>query len=501
MKPRLLLPAVRLALVLAPLSVGAAHAQSTVLYASDFEADGGGFVSVQGEWEHGVPTGPGGVHSGAKCWATDLDGQPDPGWHYLDSPVIDASAAAGADAILVRWWQYFDEQPIVFPYPTYRAYVRIGGGLSSQDLFGRDYDSGFDFADLPHIGWREVTAVLGPDYAVADLQLVFSWLGINADGFKLDDVSVEALHTTTVSSEDFEAGPGGFSGNWGYGSPSGCPLPAEAASGVFCWSTDIFNCSYGFDQTLLSPVIDLSPYANREEVYLAWNRSATFEVFGDGAHHQVSYDGGATFELASGWHHGAHGDLAHGFLKWTSYGLVLDPARGTDVQLRLRVITDFTEFEYAMTLDDFRLLVPEEVLGSGHNPPGSLFVSAGSFGLGASVELSVDDPGASFPAGSLGYVAIALGPDPLLPAGTPIPGLGMDAPGATGDLLVDLGTLVGIAGGAAWAPGAPAKVALAVPASPTLAGVAVWFQGALVDAAPSGLRVGLTTGLYEVLGL
>lgn len=102
MKPRLHLPATRLALALA-LAAGAPHAQSTVFFASDFEADDGGFVSVQGEWEHGVPTGPGGVRSGAKCWATDLDGQPDPGWHFLDSPVIDARAAAGADAVLVRW--------------------------------------------------------------------------------------------------------------------------------------------------------------------------------------------------------------------------------------------------------------------------------------------------------------------------------------------------------------------------------------------------------------
>ncbi len=490
----------RLALVLAPFAAGALHAQSTVLYASNFEGGDGGFAPVTGEWEHGVPTaGPGGAHSGTQCWATNLDGPPSaaPIPHLLMSPLIDATAAAGADAILVSWWQYIDELPLVFPFPNYSAYVFVSGTGFSQDLFGRKHSG--DLVNPPHVGWRRVTALLGPEHAVPDLRLTFRWTGTNCDGYNIDDVMVLALDTTTVASDDFEAGPGGFSGNWQHGTPGGCPLPATAASGTMCWGTSLTFCSYGSDQLLLSPVFDISPYANREEVYVSWNRWAFLEYFGDGVQHEVSYDGGTTFELASGWHHGASGPLDGGFYQWASYGIALDPTLGTSVRIRWHLTSDASEFAYGMVLDDVAVRVPEEVLGSGNNPPGSLFVSGGSFGLGGSVELSVDDPGFSFSSGSLGFVAIALGPDPLLPAGTPIPGFGMSAPGATGDLLIDLASLVDIAGGTTWAPGAPAKIVLPVPATPSLAGSPVWFQGAMVQTAPV-LRIGFTTGLYEVLG-
>lgn len=41
----------------------------------DFEADDGGFIGT-GDWEWGTPAGPGpgGAHSGSRCWATNLDG-------------------------------------------------------------------------------------------------------------------------------------------------------------------------------------------------------------------------------------------------------------------------------------------------------------------------------------------------------------------------------------------------------------------------------------------
>jgi hypothetical protein len=264
MRPRLV-PLLRCSSILLAtvLAAGGLAAQSTLLYASDFETDGGGFAVVSGEWEHGAPTGgPGGVHSGAKCWATDLGGDPaaTPVLHLLESPPIDASSAAGADAILVSWWQHLDEQPLLFPYPNYTAYAFANGTGFHQDLFGRWHDG---MVNPPYAGWLRMTALLGPEHAVPDLTLSFRWQGANCAGFSIDDVTVEALSTTTVAAEDFEAGPAGFTGTWQHGAPSGCPLPATAASGAFCLGTGITFCSHGLDQTLQGALVDAAPAGPR----------------------------------------------------------------------------------------------------------------------------------------------------------------------------------------------------------------------------------------------
>ncbi|MEM7306423.1 MAG: hypothetical protein AAF682_07130 [Planctomycetota bacterium] len=481
---------------------GGTAAQGAPLFSSDFETDDGGLTATLGQdWEHGVPTaGPGAAHSGAQCWGTNLDGAVSGGAQTLALPTIDASAAAGAPGIVVRWWQYFDEpDPLVFPFPGHRTFVTANSGVSSQTLFGRWITSlAGGSTDLPHVGWRQVVVVLGPDYATQALDIAFRYDGSSSDGMYVDDVSVEVLAGSVVSLDDFEAGPGGFAGDWQHGEQTGCPLPVSAASGTKVWSTNVDFCSHGTNQVLTSPVLDLAPYdfgGERREAFLTWSRFARFEA-ADGVHHEISYDGGTTWELGAGWHLDAN-QYAAGFFSWTGFGVAADLARGTDVRLRWRVTADDTEFEYGMWLDDFAIVAPQAIGGSGANPVGSLTVSGGGFALGGTLQMSVEDPADAFPTPAVTALGVSLGGDANLPAGTPLAGFGLSAPGAPGDLLIDAAALIAVLSGPSWAPGGTAQVDVPVPGSPSLAGTEVFLQGALLGLAPP--RVGLTNGLFGVL--
>lgn len=133
--------------------------------------------------------------------------------------------------------------------------------------------------------------------------------------------------------------------------------------------------------------------------------------------------------------------------------------------------------------------------GCGLNPAGSLVVVAGAPSIGTVLTLGVGDPGATMPAGAATALAVALLPDPAFPCGLVLPGIGLAAPGAAGEILVDLGSLIlPLLAGPAWAgPGLPSPYPFALPPAPALVGLAVHAQGALVD--PVTGRVGVTNGL------
>jgi formylglycine-generating enzyme required for sulfatase activity len=135
--------------------------------------------------------------------------------------------------------------------------------------------------------------------------------------------------------------------------------------------------------------------------------------------------------------------------------------------------------------------------GSGINPAGSLELTAGSPWIGTSFQLSVRNTAVANP--SLGFAYLYLASRPAQGgAGLVLPGLGLGAPGSSGELLIDVFppnpflTL-----GPTFYPGGTSSAAnfsLSVPPNPALVGVDVYAQGLLVTD-NQGFLLGLTNAL------
>lgn len=138
--------------------------------------------------------------------------------------------------------------------------------------------------------------------------------------------------------------------------------------------------------------------------------------------------------------------------------------------------------------------------GCGWNPAGSLALTSGSPALNQSFSLGVTDPGGSMPVGSISLLAISFLPTAPYPCGFLVGNAGMAAPGALGELLVDLGPLIiPILTGNTWAGvGTYAQFPFSVPYFPPAVGVTVYMQGALYHAPTA--RVGLANGLAVRFG-
>jgi hypothetical protein len=114
--------------------------------------------------------------------------------------------------------------------------------------------------------------------------------------------------------------------------------------------------------------------------------------------------------------------------------------------------------------------------------------------------LGFQNPFESQAAGSLSLLIGATAPAfTLFPCGFLLPGLGMDPASTIGELLVDVfppNPALVLPGPALAAPGDRAEIQLQIPADPSLNGMEVFFQGALLDLSPTaGIRRGLTEGL------
>jgi len=159
--------------------------------------------------------------------------------------------------------------------------------------------------------------------------------------------------------------------------------------------------------------------------------------------------------------------------------------------------------------DMFRfVVVPDattQVFGCGVNPAGSLSVVSGAPAVGTTLVLGIDNPLGTQAAGALPALGLATAAAPGFPCGVVLPGLGMTAPGADGELLLDVAppnpflTLLG----APWSgPGSPAPIALVIPANPALLGLELIAQGVMIDAAPgAGVPIGFTEGRILTFGL
>lgn len=139
--------------------------------------------------------------------------------------------------------------------------------------------------------------------------------------------------------------------------------------------------------------------------------------------------------------------------------------------------------------------------GCGGNPAGSLTTS-GRPAIGVTMALRVDNPLGTQAPGALAVLAVAFAPHAAFPCGQLVPGYGMSAPGANGELLLDLGTvgLTLLAG--PWAGvGQPVGFTLTMPPAPYLYGLPLYAQGLLLDLQPAAtVPIGLTTGVRLVVG-
>ncbi|MBK8976869.1 MAG: hypothetical protein IPM29_13200 [Planctomycetes bacterium] len=122
--------------------------------------------------------------------------------------------------------------------------------------------------------------------------------------------------------------------------------------------------------------------------------------------------------------------------------------------------------------------------GCGINPEGSLRATVGSTSLGRTFLVAIDNPVGSQPAGSLAALLLGFRPDAAYPCGSPIPGWGMSGP--IGELQVDPAPgLVTLSSGLVWnGPGALVQVPVSIPMQPSLAGLAAYAQGLLLDRSP-----------------
>lgn len=140
--------------------------------------------------------------------------------------------------------------------------------------------------------------------------------------------------------------------------------------------------------------------------------------------------------------------------------------------------------------------------GTAINPAGSLVVVSGQPSIGTNFTVGIDDPNGTMPAGNTATaMAITAFAQPNYPNGLVLANLGLSAPGASGELLIDPGSLiVPLIAGPNWAGvGQPAPYGFPIPALNALIGLTVEMQGVMVDL--TNARVGLTNGLTIRFGL
>lgn len=135
--------------------------------------------------------------------------------------------------------------------------------------------------------------------------------------------------------------------------------------------------------------------------------------------------------------------------------------------------------------------------GCGLNPAGS-FAVADTPAIGTGVAMVLTNPQVTQPFGSLAFFFVGTGTTGF-PCGVAVPGFGMSAPGAAGELLIDTtqpysGWFAGVWVGIGF-------TSLGIPFAPPLIGSTFYVQGLLVDPLPGApIPFGLSNGARLVIG-
>ena len=157
-------------------------------YASDFEANNGGF-SGQGSWAWGVvgpyggtrPEFPAGANSGTKAWATNLTGDYGNSENIaLTSPLIDLSPLQGTTEL--SWWQWLRTEG---SYDFASVQVR-GGGTDWTTIYG-------PVSGIINLQWTRYAYDLSAFAGASDFQVRFLFTSdssITYPGWYVDDVAI-----------------------------------------------------------------------------------------------------------------------------------------------------------------------------------------------------------------------------------------------------------------------------------------------------------------------
>jgi len=177
------------------------------------------------------------------------------------------------------------------------------------------------------------------------------------------EVLIESWMTRTTTmmgvllTEDFEANDGGYTHSgtedeWAWGTPTA--WPNACASGTSCWGTDLAgNYNNSADQTLLSPVIDLSGMTPGDPLTVAWQQAWSTESGYDYAYAEVSINGGGWTQMWSGT--GTNNN-------WTEMTYDISAAAGGTVQFRWRLTSDSSVTYPGYYVDNVRILGPVEIV-------------------------------------------------------------------------------------------------------------------------------------------
>ncbi len=143
--------------------------------------------------------------------------------------------------------------------------------------------------------------------------------------------------------------------------------------------------------------------------------------------------------------------------------------------------------------------------GCGVNPDASLVHLGGRPSVTVPLVLGVDNPLGTQSPGSLPFVALSLAPANGYPCGPRIPGMGMSAVGAPGELLIDpspANLQKPYYLNSAWlGPGQPQPIAIRIPPLPELIGTVLYAQGVLIDRfLPPGTGFQLTGAMRLTIG-
>ncbi|MEJ5308968.1 MAG: carboxypeptidase regulatory-like domain-containing protein [Anaerolineae bacterium] len=165
---------------------------------------------------------------------------------------------------------------------------------------------------------------------------------------------------SVVYEQDFESSGGGYTHSgvqdeWQWGTPTA--WPGSCASGAYCWGTDLADTyNANADQTLLSPVIDLSGVTAGASLTASWQQAWYIEsATWDHAYAEVSINGGPWVQM---WAH--TGSTVQ--TSWTGMSYDISAAAGGTVQFRWRLTSDSSVQYPGYYVDAVRITTPVEVV-------------------------------------------------------------------------------------------------------------------------------------------
>jgi subtilisin family serine protease len=198
-------------------------------------------------------------------------------------------------------------------------------------------------------GYLNVSRAVGPldNNTVEDFALDVDGFSCTAPGYSLD----------YLYHENFVADDGGFTleganpAPWQWGTP--VTWPGECVDGSTCWGTNLTgNYNHNANQSIVSPVIDLSGVAPGMQLTTRWYQANHIENYTwDKAYAEVSIGGGA-------WQIMWQNPSATIQEDWRDLNYDISAAAGTDVQFRWRFTSDGSVNYAGLYVD--RVIITEE---------------------------------------------------------------------------------------------------------------------------------------------